>query len=440
MSKTITLTRPEFDPTRVCKDGILNEYLLFTEPTEAPPDFHKWMCISMVAAALSQTCYVDLGFFRAYPNLYTILVGEAGLSKKSASIEIAKGIFIQAAERIKLEPNFISNTATPQAIVQDLLDVARQNKDERCEGIITSSELSTFIKDVSRDESLVQMLTNFWDFHKDYKERTIARGAEKLTNVLLHLWSGSTEIWLKQAIPVSTLEGGFFSRLCLIRRPETGKRIAFPKDHITPELEEAKERVVQDLSKVFKLEGEFSLTPKAKRYYEEWYEEDVPKEVAKASPHMRGYFARKGTMVLKLAMVFSADRGNSMTIDIQDIEEALRLLDENETHLSGLVEYLGSTQEGREIDMVRDVAAKLFDRAAYAKQYCEDEIDGEKVEKVYILHCDLQRRLSSKFKATSLNSLVETLIEEGYFESKYVKTGLSRKPSKIYTLNSANQA
>ena len=70
-------------------DSFIDAYLLYMRKTEPPYIYHRWCALSSIAALLGRNFYFQFGHFKVYPNLYCILIGEAG-SRKSTAIKLTK--------------------------------------------------------------------------------------------------------------------------------------------------------------------------------------------------------------------------------------------------------------------------------------------------------------------------------------------------------------
>src|SRR5262245_62956434 len=67
---------------RKCRSWV-ESFVDYTDNLESSPLFRKWSAIAMIAAALEQRVWVETGS-PLYPNLYTFLVGHAGIGKSRA--------------------------------------------------------------------------------------------------------------------------------------------------------------------------------------------------------------------------------------------------------------------------------------------------------------------------------------------------------------------
>jgi hypothetical protein len=219
--------------------------------------------------------------------------------------------------------------------------------------------------------------------------------------------AGSTEQWLRNSIPVESLEGGFFSRLILVKRQPTGLKIARPQ--MTRRNMEAVTNVKHDFREVGKLRGAFTITPDGIKAYDNWYYNENKPE--KAESFMRGYFGRKGDFVLKICMAISAMMGNNMLITSDHINFALNVLEENEDYTKGIVKYMGTTEDG-----AKNLA--ILNRIKNT-QVLVTEGQGSKaktVTRVGIEHTKLLRAFSHKYKTAEIADILAGLEQSGEIE------------------------
>src|SRR5688572_7349151 len=103
---------------------MLEEYLEYTSTQESPVLYHKWVCISIAAACLERHVWLDRGFYKVFPNLYTILIGDSAALRKSTTIEIGKGILDRVENS---RPTVLEGQITLPKLIEDL---GGEQKDE----------------------------------------------------------------------------------------------------------------------------------------------------------------------------------------------------------------------------------------------------------------------------------------------------------------------
>ena len=63
-------------------------YLEYAQHSEAPALMHFWTSVSCIAACLQRRCWIDMGYFRWYPNHYIVFVAPPGIVSKLSLIHI----------------------------------------------------------------------------------------------------------------------------------------------------------------------------------------------------------------------------------------------------------------------------------------------------------------------------------------------------------------
>jgi hypothetical protein len=220
------------------------------------------------------------------------------------------------------------------------------------------------------------------------------RGIENINNICLNMLAGTTPEWLKTALPEESLGGGFMSRLVMVNRYELTKEPnAFPEDMLTSlESKEARERCKNDLQLISGMSGPFEWTPQSKNLYQDWFHDENIPDLQTCESFLRGYFGRKGDLIIKLAMIFSAATSPSKVLDQKDIWNAISLLKENEKYLSKVTDYMGRTEVGKNVEKVLGIIKKY--------QPCP--------------HSRVMQSVSHQMDKNQLRDVIETLLEAGH--------------------------
>jgi hypothetical protein len=370
---------------RACTNGVLMSYADYTRFQESPPDFHIWTGIAIVSSLLGRNVWVDQGYFKVYPNLFIVLVGKSAIAKKSSAL----GIGLDMLTEVDHEFPLFSQKVTTESFIQFLAE--RTTKFGKAEGLVYSPEFSTFLGRSDKDQTLIQTLTDYYDCPNYRSYSTRGRGKEEMKDVCLNLLAGSTPEWLKSSLPEDSIGGGFLSRLLLINRNEPGNREPFPADRMTPEVSIHKKNVLNDLKIVRSMQGEYKWTQEAKSLYSTWYKDYLDKEQAKCNPFMDGYYGRKGTSVIKMAMICAASLSSDLEIKSENVEFAISLLNSNEVFMKQVVENISQSEMGQKIDYVRNIVWR----------------------KPNLPHFELIRKVSRKLNSMELRQIMDTLIEGG---------------------------
>lgn len=193
------------------------------------------------------------------------------------------------------------------------------------------SEASNSLKDLKGAGEITAALTNFYDCPTYWRKKTISRGETEVRNACCNLLVGCTFSYLNQLFPDSEVMGGFASRVTYIvhndKTPRTVKWEAKARD---PQLAE---KLFSDLTHIFSLSGQFTVTPEFGHAFEKWFAGFDEYRRSLQSERMQAFLARKHTNIIKLSMILSAAESDRMTLEKRHWDVALRMLDELEEDL-----------------------------------------------------------------------------------------------------------
>ena len=384
---------------RQLENGFLKEYVSFhSDETEVPSIFSLWGGICCISSALGRSCWVNMGHFKIYPNLYVVLVAGSARCHKSTAINMA-------TKMIKgLDPplNILSNKMTPEALIHSLTECANEYNGsivmERSEGTAMVSELSTLIDRNSFQNGMISLLTDLWDSPKEFEYKTRGRGKETLHNCCLSIFSASTAQWIKEAIPLVAIGGGFTSRVMFVYQERPERLIALPE--INPEAKIKQQKLQFDLNQIYRLNGEFKLSPQARLFFIKNYENFHNTTEMFEDKNLSGYAGRRLTIMLKLGMVISASERDTKMIQERDLVIALRMLENVERTLPRVMQAITS-------ETVGDICEEVL---RFVKQ--------KKLVKRATLVSKFSNRLTSKELGIILDTLIEmrVVVQDGSLE------------------------
>lgn len=348
---------------RELSDGWLKNYLHYTENSESPISYHTWCGLSVIAGALQRRVYLRWGLGRIiYPNLYVVLVGPSGRTRKGVAIGIAKE-FLKKITTITVTPESSSGR---QAMIL-AMKRANVNWQDPTDGKIKfhcavtafSEELSVFLG--QGDIAYLSNLTDWYDSKDEWEYETVGRGKDALTGLCLNLMGGTAPDWIQSMIPQEALGGGFTSRIIFI--VEEAKRKIVPKYIPTPEEDALAEVLTRDLERISQLSGEMTFTPDAEELYVKWYiEQDLALSNGKpaiSDPRFAGYCERRATHLQKLMLLCSASRGDDLKINVDDFNQAMKHLTDAELTMPKTFGGLGKSRISDESDVIINYIKKI---------------------------------------------------------------------------------
>lgn len=313
----------------------IEAYLAYTKSQEATERMHRWVAISMLAAAMERKVWLSRGHYVLYPNLYTIIVAPSGY-KKSTSTGFGVNL-LRELPTLKM----MADRLTASSLIDCFIKAQRpfEFKGEpvkQAPSFAYVTEFLAFMKDAYGP--LTEFLTTFYDCTphdptKPWIYSTKGEGERRVYGPCLNILAASTSSWLRQAIPVEQMEGGFTSRILFVVETDPPEKfVAFPEE--TQLLgEDYRLKLVADLTAVHNLVGPVSITEEARAWYRGWYEEHMKRLVKNTDLRFSGYYSRKSDTLLKLAMVSSVARSNDLLVSMADMTRALAWINNIELNM-----------------------------------------------------------------------------------------------------------
>jgi len=356
-------------------ESFLKLYLKYTSKQESPEDFHLWVGMTMVAAALGRKCFIKRGYYNLFPNLFTILVAGSARCRKSTAINIG-------VDLLKGVPStrVIGGKITPERFIEEIKPLDGGSPPNV---LVHSGELSVFLTKQQYGEPLIHILTDMYDCPKEWTYKTKNKGQVILNDLFLCIIAATTPDGVAQGIPPSALLEGFASRVLFVYQSDTPRRYAIPE--LSQEDEDLRLELCALMTKIGELEGEFTLTDGAKAWYINWYNTMEPP----ADKRLEGMWGRRHDHVLRIAMVL-AGAHLSKEIDEGFLDGAVRAVETVEMNAPFAFAEIGGDQQTNYLSR----AATLIMRA---KRISHSEV----LRKLYPCRAD-------QFKVIS-----ETLIESG---------------------------
>lgn len=298
-------------------------YVEYMDNTEPPEMYHRWCAVSCMAAVLQRKCWLDWGVVTFYPNFYVVLVGPPAARKGSAMEPVR-----QFLERLNVE--IAADESSRQKLVSALqkAGVAAPGN-----GVVTfhasltifSSELTVFLG--YQNIELLTILCDWFDCRSRFIYDTHMHGRQEVQNVWVNLLGATTPILLQTSLPEGAVGSGFTSRTVFVYEENKGKLVILPM--LNKRQNELKELLYRDLETILGMHGQFVYTDGFLKRYEEWriYGET---HAIFTDPKLEFYAQRRQVHLLKLCMVFSASRSDSMVIEMVDLERAIEFLERTE--------------------------------------------------------------------------------------------------------------
>jgi len=392
---------------RLIKDDWLTEYLRYTSEHQAPQKFHRWIGISLIASALERNTVLDMKTYKVYPNFYVILLAESGVCNKTGAMDMGNDILI----RLRDKTDIFAQKITPEAIIQRLARRCKmQGRKVIRDGtsLIYASELSVFLGKEIYNIGITGILISLYDGRDPFKYETKHGGVEVVRNPLINLIGATTPRWLKTGVFKDSLGEGLVERMIFIyaSAPRHWKAFQEATEYVETNL-------IHDLNLIRKeIRGQFGWEEDAKKWFKNWYEEELPKECP-SNKALMGFFSRKHTNVLKIAMILSASHSSNMLLKCRYLIEALRIINDAEKDMGEAIKAMEETSRGAELQSVLEYIRR------------KGEVDRSQ----------LLRAFDHKLTAKEITEIIDTLTDAKLIDerSQHIEGGRGKSEKMIYT-------
>lgn len=335
------------------EDNFFSLYLKYTQHTECPTFYHRWVALTSLAAWIGRDIYFPFGHAKIHANMYTMLVGLAG-TKKSTAIKIGAKLLKDAgytkfAAKKTRQEKFLIDMAeaseeyeSENILEQNLFGASDYSNREPSEVFVAADEINNFIGVGNLD--FMSILGELWDLDEPYDYKLKNSKSVVIPYPTITILGGNTFVGFNKLFPPEALEQGFFSRMLFIYAEPIGRKYTIPPD---PDAD-IKEQLVTQLAAIKeKVRGKISIDGDAftllDKIYKNWEGMD--------DVRFDAYENRRIVHLIKIAMLIMATR-YATTISLQDIITASTILTYTE-HL--MPKALGEFGKGRNSDVTHKV-------------------------------------------------------------------------------------
>lgn len=295
-------------------EDFFSAYLAYTSDTESPIAFHRWSAIAGLGALLGRRYYFQHGHFTVNPNIYCMLIGNAG-TRKSTAVKLMKKVLQEsgyntiAASKTTKE-KFLMDLAgetgehdvkSAEAFLDDNIFGASDARDPR-EMFIMADEFNDFIG--IGNVEFCSILGNLWDFEGAFDSRIKTGKSLSIWNPTISILGGNTPTGLSLAFPPEMLGQGFFSRMIFVYGEPNGRKITFPKAPDPRATAALRELLLAIQARNL---GPGNLHPRAELLLDKIYRTSRPVDDVR----FEAYSTRRFTHLLKLCLITSAARGST---------------------------------------------------------------------------------------------------------------------------------
>lgn len=338
-------------------DNWLQGYQVLTENTESAAIFDVWVSYSVIAAALRRKVILQLGRLTYNSNIYVVLVAEPGIARKTQAIKY--GI-----ELLNTIPEIVmsADSSTKEAMTDDIegsgLDALMIDGSvlRHSSLNIISKEFESFLGQKKENTRMLTALTDLFDCPEDWSSRTRHGTSNKIIRPWLNLLAATTPDSLANSLPSTAVGGGLTSRILFIWADKKKKSVAVPS--MTGAEVELKKKLEKDLYQISRMSGEYAMTSGCLNKWTEWYDsydEDESGERICAEKSFSGWYSRKPTYIIKVAMLRAAAESNQLLLQWRHIEETIKEIEKVELSMGSAFRAIGRSEISAEVDSVLQI-------------------------------------------------------------------------------------
>ena len=283
--------------------------------------------------------------------MYIIFVAPPGIVSKSTTASIGMNLLRQV-EGVKFGPDAVTWQALVQALSEskELFQLHEGEELWHTMSALTCvcSEFGNFLN--PHDREMVDALVSLWDGQVGtWTKVTKTQGSDLIENPWVNVLACTTPDWIAGNFPEHLIGGGFTSRCVFVYADRKRQLVAYPKyAKGAEEYHELQIKLVQDLGHIANtIAGEYLLSPPARTFGEEWYQQHYENPPAGLmGERFAGYIARKQTHIHKLAMVLAAAEYDKLVIEKHHLSDAAAAIDDElEIDMSKVFNRIGVSSD-----------------------------------------------------------------------------------------------
>lgn len=327
--------------------------------TDAPDQFVTWSAISLIGAALKNNVKFEIGTFTLYPNQFIVLVGPPGVGKGTCMNMITD--IVKECKPLQVV-NTLSDRITAEKIIEMIADgwattplfVNQQfvmaPRDHNC--LLFSSELRVLL---GASDWMLEFLEEAWS-RTTFDYQTKNKGSVNITSMCCSLLAASVPEFLRNVNYEATMviTGGFSSRCLFIYADKPSKDLPFPVAlKKNPKSKALYDDLIADLKDIATLNGEFTVADDAKIIFENFLKQNRLAAEEDDLEAVVNFRARIKAHALKLAMVLSVSRNNSLIISKLDMFNAIAEINKMVSNLNKLFRGTGDSLDAQNTSRVQ---------------------------------------------------------------------------------------
>jgi hypothetical protein len=328
----------------------LEGFLEWTSEAPSPDIFRKWSAISTIAAALERRVWIRTNAGQLFPNMFILLVGPPGTGKDFAMNPAEE--LLKATNNLHLAPQSMTSKGMLDVLSDRQYTKKMQNPVTKATEdynamVVSVPELGVLIS--SHDLGFLSNLNELFNCRAVFQERIRSSGETlEIVKPCIHIVAGTQPKYLGEIFPEAAYGMGFTSRVIMVYHGTATKVSLFGQDRGANT--DLRIKLIEDIQSISHITGQFELTEAAMHAIETWHMTEADNDQPQHSK-LQHYNTRRTIHILKLCMVKSIARGNSMQITDEDFLWSLQTLREAEALMPQIFKEISS---GSQIDYIEE--------------------------------------------------------------------------------------
>jgi hypothetical protein len=251
---------------------------------------------------------------------------------------------------------------TKEALLQDLegstMDAVLPNGETLKHSSISiiSKEFESFIGQKKDNTKMIVFLTDMFDCNEmPTRYRTKNSGSNIIPSVFVNLLAATTPESLASSLPATAVGGGLTTRILFIWADS--RKCKSPKPGFTAADKQLRENLIKDLYQISRITGDYVMSKEADEKWQAWYmqyDERDRKRVC-MDKSFDGWYSRKPTYILKLAINRAASEYNDLVVEWRHIQQAIDDIVSVEVNMGSVFRAIGKSVVTGEVDIVMQI-------------------------------------------------------------------------------------
>lgn len=368
-------------------DNFIEAFCAYSEVFNTTPLYSKAAALWMLGTAVRRQVAMRGRGNNICPNLFIELVGGPGTGKSQA-INATRSIFLPATSR-SLIPASVTRAGMEDYMKGNLQQTKTPDGalllSHECIGL--SEEMQGILPD--QDLSHLTLYNLLYDLPSIHKAVTRTHGEVRLEAPYCSILTGAQPAFLAVSMPEQAWGMGFMSRSIMIFDSPRERQSIFRLRDVNQKL---KADLIHDLKLIADLYGYIEWTKEAVSLYDEWWVEAGGQPIPSQKRLAMGYNSRRELQMLKLAIIHSLARDNTLVVSLEDVANAIKDLLQFESQMKNI--FLEMATTGSMVAL-----ADVIDRVK------TNSAEGKPTDEATLIEMLMQR-----FPSTQVHAMIENMI------------------------------